>query len=213
MITAPLVFVFATLMEANPFLRLLAARRIDDDVLHVYTARIEGRSARVVISGMGLLAARQTLQQLFRQYPLGRVVNCGIAGSLSETFAVGDIVNITHYRVLQNARLSDESEAVVRADDHFPAPGEGSLLTVDVPVFDAEQKKTLAPVAQLVDMEGGVIARLCQQQQVPFQLLKVVSDVAEDRQQLHKNIAAVSEGLARHLINHMHFNFNRQEAL
>ena len=73
------------------------------------------------------------------------------------------------------------------------------LLTVDQPVFDQHQKKLLSDVAQLVDMEGGMIARLCKQNNIPCQLIKIISDYAIEREQLTFYLDNVSKRLAHRL--------------
>ena len=72
------------------------------------------------------------------------------------------------------------------------------LATVDSGVFDPDRRAVLAQHAQLVDMEGAVLAQLCQQWRIPFYAVKGVTDRAGsgDRRKLLAHLDAVSEALA-----------------
>lgn len=199
-----LIFVFATLSEAQPLIDLLDARELTPD-RQQFRAYFDAQTLLIVICGMGPHAAATVMHRIVRQYPQGKVLNCGIAGSLTDDPAVGDVFCIRRSRMQQHCRVTDEHHEIRATDIQLPGFRQGSLLTVDSPVFDPVQKQALSHVAQLVDMEGGVIARICRHHGIACQLLKAVSDFSEERQQLHRNLRAVSELLARQIVDGLEY--------
>ncbi|MDH3393072.1 MAG: putative 4-hydroxybenzoate polyprenyltransferase, partial [Desulfobulbaceae bacterium] len=73
-----------------------------------------------------------------------------------------------------------------------------SLLTVTKPVMDVERRDELAGRGSIVDMEGYAVAEVCQRMNIPCELLKGVSDMADDsgKADIKKNIDEVSARLA-----------------
>ena len=101
--------------------------------------------------------------------PEGRLVSFGLAGALTETLQVGDVLDAT--------RVVDEAGAVL-----WEGPGLGvgrgaTILGSDVLVHDARERARLraASGADAVDMESGVLARSGRLAGV----LRVVSDVVD----------------------------------
>lgn len=190
------VFIYATLAEAQPLIDQLAAASVEEGV-HRFATRHHGQALRIVVCGMGVSAAARATTAVIQQYPKATITNCGIAGSLSDELSVGDILNVRYSRMLKDSQLDDRQQEISRSDQHLGDYRDAVLLTVDVPVFDPVHRQALAHVAQLVDMEGAAIARICHQQNIPCQLLKAVSDFALTREQLHRNLQSVSATLAR----------------
>ena len=69
------------------------------------------------------------------------------------------------------------------------------LVTCDRPVFDSGRRQDLSSIADLVDMEGAAIARTAALYQVPWTMIKGITDAAghTDRATLKKNLPMVSE--------------------
>jgi nucleoside phosphorylase len=76
-------------------------------------------------------------------------------------------------------------------------------VTVERPVFDAHLRHRLAQWGELVDMEGAVVARVAGLYGATCAMIKGVTDMADDGQRtdLHRNLAAVSDAIAAHLVN------------
>jgi len=191
-----LAFVFATSMEANPFIAKVNAQQILTEPWPTYRVKIAGQLAIIIITGMGMQPARMAVEFIIENHAANAIFNCGVAGSLTDYFIVGDIINISSSWIFHDGELDDDVCHLSKHSQGLSGYTNGSLLTVDRPVFDPHQKKTLSNVAQLVDMEGGMIARLCAQHNIPCQLIKIISDTALERNQLKHNLCNVSEKLA-----------------
>ncbi|OGT33736.1 MAG: hypothetical protein A2W28_04945, partial [Gammaproteobacteria bacterium RBG_16_51_14] len=195
----PFIVLFATAMEADPFITSVHARQIASEPYPVFQTRIAGQPAVILISGMGPEAAAAAVRTILLHYTTDMIFNCGVAGCLTGDFAVGEIVNITRAGVLESGAGANDIRLVpVRGQRLNGYPG-GTLVTVAEPLFDPERRKALSRLAQLVDMEGGVIAGICRTRHIPCQLLKIISDDAGNREMLRENLPHMSEMLARTL--------------
>lgn len=210
MVRTTLVFIFATSMEADPFINLVKGEQIAREPWSVYQAVLAGQPTLIIISGMGMESAKNMMEFIVENYATDIIINCGIAGSLNKKFILGDIINIRQSRVYKNNRVDEEACDIEKHPFTLTGYPEGVLLTVDHPVFDLDKKKQLSELAQLVDMEGAVIAKVCKENNLAVQLIKIISDVAEDRCQLKMNLFDMSKILANRLVNDIHKLFHQE---
>ena len=207
----PILFVFATLIEAEPFLARLSVIELGAHPAALYAATARGCSRfLVLICGMGPAAASAALDGTIARYAPCRVLNCGVAGSLSEALAIGEIRQIsavadassyvTPLNPATLAYLSAPHELITPLPRHV---GRARLLSQAVPVFDPARRAVLSARGDLIDMEGAAVARLCRGRALPCGLIKVVSDHANDRATLLGNLAHTSRRLADFLIYHL----------
>lgn len=210
MVRTRLVFIFATSMEADPFINLVEGEQIAGEPWSVYKAVLAGQPIIIIISGMGMDSAKNVMEFIVENYAANTIFNCGIAGSLDENFIVGDIINVTQSRVYKNDRVDEEVCDIQKHPYTLTGYLDGELLTVDFPVFDLDKKKKLSELAQLVDMEGAVIANVCKENNLTFQLIKIISDVAENRHQLEMNLFDMSKILANRLVNDINKLFHQE---
>jgi len=207
----PTLFVFATLIEAEPFLARLSVLELRAQPAALYAATAPGCPRfLVLICGMGPAAAAAALDGVIARYTPRRVLNCGVAGSLSDALTIGEIRQISavadasgygtprHPAAL--AYLSAPSELFTPLPGHV---GRARLLSQAVPVFDRARRAVLSARGDLIDMEGAAVARLCRSRAVPCGLIKVVSDHANDRATLLGNLAHTSRRLADFLTYHL----------
>ena len=84
-------------------------------------------------------------------------------------------------------------------------PNAKRLVTVDKPVFQTDRKQTLATRADLVDMEGFGVARLCQTYGIPCVLIKGITDFGDPKGEadIKKHIRFVSEKVAEVLLQYL----------
>lgn len=162
---------FATEMEAKP---LLERGRPDGTV--------------IVISGMGMTAAREATEKLIREEGCTTVINAGVCGALNNRLERGGV-----YRV---SMVSTENlKTAVNVGIGF---GLKKLVTVEEPVFQPERKRELSKYGDLVDMEGYAVARVCAENNVPCVLIKGVTDFGDlnGKKDIQKHIDPVSETVA-----------------
>lgn len=205
-----LAFVFATQMEAEPFVDLVNAVRIAHEPWSIYQTIITGQPSIIIVTGMGMNSAKTAMEYIVEHYAANVIINCGVAGSLTDDFVVGDIVNITQARIYHYGVVDEDVCHISMHSSTLKGYTDAVLLTTDQPVFDFYIKKKLSDVAQLVDMEGAVIASFCKQNNLPLQLIKIISDVAEERSQLKMNLFDMSNVLAGRLVADLATLFNQE---
>ncbi len=140
----------------------------------------------LLITGIGKLNAAVTLaEELFRAQAQGivpgMIINIGTAGSLG---APGGIHRIKEVRI-HDFSVTSVGEAA--GDNSYPiitipgVPETGMrLATGDCFIESAEDAARIAQNADLVDMEGYAVAMVAQRAGIPVELIKIVSDSADD---------------------------------
>lgn len=145
-------------------------------------ARYVPADARLLICGIGKVTAAMRLTRELAtagDHPVTRVINVGTAGALhghhAGLFRPSTVVE------------HDISAGELRAMDYPVVDrweiggGDGTVLASgDTFVTDPDHRDRLAREADLVDMEGAALARVCAEFELPLQLVKVVSDNADE---------------------------------
>jgi nucleoside phosphorylase len=177
---------FALRREARAFCReFRRQQRFPGAPCRAYFCGPEWLSVLVLETGMGPLRAEPAANWILSQPRMGKVpckpkvvISAGFSGALQDDLAVGDVILAT--------------EIVDEYGNSWPAtwpvelpPGEwrpplhrGRVLFSPRPVGDPHDKQRLGLKhgAIAVDMESGVIARLCREHGVPFGCVRVISD-------------------------------------
>ena len=176
--TKPIGILFATEMEAESFLE---QTRPDHYI--------------VTISGIGMEAAHSATRTLIEEQGVSRIVNAGVCGALDDALARGSVFPVSE------VLTEDHCDSVSLQ----PAPHGKRLVTVDQPVFQTERKAKLATFADLVDMEGFVIAKLCHEHRIPCVLIKGITDFgdATGKADIKKHIARVSKKVTEALLHNL----------
>lgn len=163
--------------------RSVLERRIEVSVLVVAAtereaAHVPGR-LDVVLTGVGKVEAAVATARAITEHRPSRLINVGTAGALRP--GVSGI--FLPSRVLNH----DLDSAAIRRLQHEPVDeiclddGDGTVLaTGDSFITDTAVRDRLARDASLVDMEGFAVARVAETFGVPAQLVKIVSDEADD---------------------------------
>ena len=193
---------FATHQEARPYLARSGAKEVATAPFALF--KLGSPPALIIISGMGKVSAALACQMLIREGHCDRILNAGICGALV------DGVGLTPGKI---RRISTASEGpsgpgvpvdvICCAGDFWQDLPAARLVTVEQPVFDAAERQRLASWGELVDMEGAVVARVAQLYGIPWDMIKGITDTADDgeRINLHRYLATVSEAVAEHLNN------------
>lgn len=129
-----------------------------------------GESYGVLICGEGVFEASKAGQYMALE-KFDRVLNFGIAGSLSEKLTLGEIKSIrTHYLYLDNRPefKSYSRESIDQLD----------CITSFERVLSDDKARELAQFADIVDRESWLIAKISHDAKIPFQSFKLISDVA-----------------------------------
>lgn len=162
---------------------------------------LDGTPCVVVQCGVGMVNAAACTQALIDRYAVSAVVNTGVAGSLSPSVGVGDLVVATSavnwvmdvqnlgYAPGQTPGLpsaflatSDalRAQAVSAAKAEGAVVHEGRVASGDQFVRDAAERARIAATfdALCCEMEGAAIVQVCNANNVPCAIIRAISDTA-----------------------------------
>ncbi|MBQ8683895.1 MAG: 5'-methylthioadenosine/adenosylhomocysteine nucleosidase [Clostridia bacterium] len=173
-----------------------------------HIGRLSGKTAVVVKSGIGKVAAAITAQLLIDRFAVDALLNTGMAGGLDARLEVKDLVVAT--AALQHdfdltafghapgyLYGEDDSKPTLFAADPtlvelalsaaaqvLPAGSKaitGTVASGDIFVDDSALKSRLITVfgAAAAEMEGAAIAQVAEANGIPFLILRTISDLAE----------------------------------
>lgn len=173
--------------------------------MEFYNGTIDGKSVVVVRSGIGKVNAGICTQILVDEYGVDAVINTGIAGSLNAAIDIGDIVLSTDTlqhdmdatgfgydlgvipRMKTSTFVADEElralakkccEEVNSDINVF----EGRVVSGDQFISDKDKKNFICDNFQgfCTEMEGAAIAQAAYLNDVPFLIIRAISDKADD---------------------------------
>ena len=215
---------------------LLAAMRIKRRVkkagMEFNEGTLGGREAVVVQSGMGKVNAGICAQLLIESFSVTHIINTGAAGSLNAKLNIGDIVVSTDAaqhdfnvaaigfrkgEIPYTGKVFFEADGELRQRAmravHDALPGitamEGRICTGDQ--FINSQKEKGRIVAEFsgtcTEMEGAAVAQVCCLNNIPFVILRAISDKADnsdhmDFNKFEKKAAQNSSRLVRFMLEH-----------
>ncbi|MDX1501950.1 MAG: hypothetical protein R3325_06265, partial [Thermoanaerobaculia bacterium] len=147
----------------------------------------------VTVCGPGAGRAERRLKRLLAGVRPERLIFLGIAGGLSPTLAVGDLVQASEVVGPGGERFRPTAPAWISA------ARPGTLATAPRVLVRAAEKAELwerlgRPAVAAVDMETAVWARLADRHTVPWAALRAISDPAEESLPLDFNRYLDAEG-------------------
>ncbi len=168
-----------------------------------YDGVIAGQPVTVVQSGIGKVNASIATTLLIQEFGVDAVINTGSAGGIGSDLSIGDLVISTSlaYHDADNRGFgytygqipqmpaqyeTDEKvgqliqEAAVNTGWHVK---NGLIVTGDSFISSQEQIehiKTYFPEALATEMEGGAVAQTCAQFDIPYAVVRAISDVADE---------------------------------
>ncbi len=167
----------------------------------VYLGRLRGCPVAVVQCGVGKVASAGVAQLVISEFGATHIFNTGLAGGLKKGIKVGDIVlgaeteyfDVTPASVLKNnfpaggryladKHLLDLAQKAVLALGLSGIAHVGLVTTGDAFITESAEKQKLLQRTMGVcnDMEGGAIAQICYGNGVPFLIVRIISDLADD---------------------------------
>lgn len=177
--------IFATMMEAKPFVRGMALEKLETAPFPVF----QKGPIVLVISGIGKANAAMAAFHCCQTFEPTFVCNLGAAGATDSSLALGEIVHVTEAIEYDRPELWSYKPHV-----HTPYVLEGftyaKVATQDTPVVDAEAREEIASFAELVDMEAASIIQACHRCQTKCVIFKFVSDTPAHKtgDDIEKNI-------------------------
>ena len=177
--------------------------------MEFYKGKLAGCEAVVVRSGVGKVNAAVCAQILIDDFSADRIVNTGIAGSLQDKIDIGDLVissdtlehdmDATGFGYTPGVipqmdcstfaadeglmALARECCGRVNPDIHAFV---GRIVSGDAFISDKEKKAWLSETfhGMCTEMEGAAIAHTAYLNQVPFLIIRAISDKADDSAQM-----------------------------
>ena len=198
-----------------------------------YTGKLDGLDVVVVQCGVGKVNAAICAQTLCDHFGVTHLVNTGIAGSLNAQLDIGDLVISTDamYHDFDCVHFGYEMGRVPGMDvTGFPADAEmirlalaaaeavhpghcrqGRIASGDLFVAEKATKEAIICKTQSLctEMEGAAIAHTAYLNDVPFVIIRAISDKADDSAQMDyptfeaqaaRHCAGVTLALAKNLL-------------
>lgn len=167
-----------------------------------YKGRIDGVECAVVSCGIGKVAAAVAAQTMILRFRPDLILNTGVAGTLSPHLSVGDVAIscATVEHDMDTSPLGDPvglisgmnkiyMEADPRAVEVMRAAAKaqgvkcevGTVASGDQFIADPEKKAWIREKfgAVCCEMEGGAIGHVCTLADVPFLVVRAISDSAD----------------------------------
>ena len=181
-------------------------KTVEKASLKFYIGKLEGKDIVLVQCGIGKVNAALCAQILISEFGVDAVVNTGVAGAIHSSLDVNDIVISTEaiqYDVdatafgYKKGQIPQMENSVFKADEKLmetayqssleQAKGEdfkivkGRVVTGDIFISSKELKDELDNDfnAYCGEMEGGAIAHACTVNNVPFVIIRAMSDKAD----------------------------------
>ncbi|WP_448567086.1 5'-methylthioadenosine/S-adenosylhomocysteine nucleosidase [Thalassotalea ganghwensis] len=167
-----------------------------------YSGKIDGNDVVIVQSGIGKVAAALATAILLDRFAPDYVINTGSAGGFEQSLQVGDIVvsnevryhdvdvtafgyeigqlpgnpaaYVPHRTLVEAAISSAQSLENIKTIEGLITTGDTFMTTDD----DIAKARANFPTMSAVEMEGAAIAHTCHQFDVPFVIIRSLSDIA-----------------------------------
>ncbi len=167
-----------------------------------YSGKLNNADVTILLSGIGKVSAAIGTTLLIEKFQPGIILNTGTAGGLNDT-VMGDIivadkvcyhdVDVTAFgyklgqmagqpeSFLTDSNLVTKIINSINKIDNPPNYKKGLILSGDSFVSDKNLLltiKTNFPTALAVEMESTAIAQTCKQLNIPFVVIRAISDMA-----------------------------------
>ena len=168
--------------------------------LEFIIGKINKRGIVLVKCGVGKVNAARTTQILLNNFEIEYVINVGTAGSLNENIEIGDIVigekllqhdfditaggrekgyitDVGKYFYSDKNLIEKTKQTIENMNENFKA-FIGTIATGDIFVQDIQVKDRIKMEfdADCAEMEGAAIAQVCTLDNVPFIVIRSISD-------------------------------------
>ena len=181
-------------------------KTVDKASLKFYIGKLEGKDIVLVQCGIGKVNAALCAQILISEFGVDAVVNTGVAGAIHSLLDVNDIVISTEaiqYDVdatpfgYKKGQIPQMDNSVFTADEKLINAAyessveqvkdkgfkivKGRVATGDIFISSKELKEELENdfKAYCGEMEGGAIAHACTVNNIPFVIIRAMSDKAD----------------------------------
>ena len=173
----------------------------------IFEGKINNRPVAVLQSGIGKVSAAMGTTLLIQQFKPDMIINTGSAGGLDPNLNVGDVIistDVRHHDVdvtafgyekgqlpanpaafLPNEQLVEVAKK--QAEKLGLNAVSGLICSGDAFINGADkiaQIRANFPQVAAVEMEAAAIAQVCHAMQIPFVVVRAISDVADKKSHL-----------------------------
>lgn len=181
------------------------SRTVNKARMEFFEGTLKGKQVVIVRSGIGKVNAAVCTQILVDEFQADCVINTGIAGSLNADINIGDIViskDVLHHdmdavnfgyplgQIPQmdvfafeaDQELADRAERICHEVNPEISVFWGRIVSGDQFIADKAVKERLISNfgGYCTEMEGAAIAQTAYLNQIPFVILRAISDKADD---------------------------------
>lgn len=181
------------------------SRTVNKARMEFFEGTLKGKQVVIVRSGIGKVNAAVCTQILVDEFQADCVINTGIAGSLNADINIGDIViskDVLHHdmdavnfgyplgQIPQmdvfafeaDQELADRAERICHEVNPEISVFRGRIVSGDQFIADKAVKERLISNfgGYCTEMEGAAIAQTAYLNQIPFVILRAISDKADD---------------------------------
>ena len=166
---------FAVEAEFAPWRKLRTLESLTLNDVPVFRARVGSAKVDFAITGMGAEKAFRVANMLLTE-PYQLCITCGFAGALKEHHIVGRILVADAVKQVGMSKTLACARNLVHAAQSDGAARVNMFLSSDHVVRTVEEKRTLAPFADAVEMESFGVLRAAATQGKSAVAIRVVSD-------------------------------------
>ncbi len=204
---------------------------VGSSVYHVGT--LNGKNVVVVKCGEGKVNASMCAQAAIVKYGATAVINTGVAGTLSDSVGIGDIVvstetvqhdyemdelnhergyvpNVGTVAVQADTVLREAAVKAIHRVDGDRNVFEGRVCTGDQFISGMEERSAITDVfgGLCCEMEGGAIGQVCYLNNVPFVVVRCISDDtsgagADDYNTFERNMAVLCSRMTMEMLGEL----------
>jgi adenosylhomocysteine/aminodeoxyfutalosine nucleosidase len=167
-----------------------------------YKATFNGHELFIVYSKIGKVFSTITATVLIEKFGVEKVLFSGVAGGISKDLKIGDLIYATklsqhdlditafghpHGFVPEGSVFVESSSSLNKIADEVASDlgiklKSGVIATGDQFVADPNRKNWIEKEfgADALEMEGGSVAVVCDALEIPFFILRAISDTADD---------------------------------
>ncbi|MGH9782059.1 MAG: hypothetical protein ACRD33_09600 [Candidatus Acidiferrales bacterium] len=169
---------FALENEFAPWRRLRSFTRVPALDFAAYDAKVEAADVRVVLTGVGPARAKAVVASALEWGP-SVCISSGVAGSLRETYCVGEVFVARELMELESGRtIAGDRELVETAERRGIRVAERLLSSANM-VITAEGKSRLGRMADAVEMESFAVLTEALGHNIPCVAIRAISDAAD----------------------------------
>ena len=174
-----------------------------------YKGKINSKNIVLVKCGVGKVNAARTTQILTDKFNVKSIINVGSAGGLNNNLEIGDIVigkelvqhdfDITAFGhekgyISQTGKIFKSDKNLIEKCEKIKIKGiniiVGNIASGDIFCTDKKMKEKIHSKfqADCVEMEGAAIAQVCFLNNIPFVVIRAISDIPNGNNQMDYNI-------------------------